>query len=42
VLAAVGGYLIGERIAPLGFVGAALILAGIALSELPALRPLSS
>ena len=38
VLAAVGGYAIGERIAPLGFAGAALILAGIAVSELPALR----
>ena len=35
VLAAVGGYAIGERIAPLGFVGAALILVGIVVSELP-------
>ena len=35
VLAAVGGYAIGERIAPLGFVGAACILIGIAVSELP-------
>jgi drug/metabolite transporter (DMT)-like permease len=35
VLAAVGGYLIGERIAPLGLVGAALILVGIVVSELP-------
>lgn len=35
VLAAVGGYAIGERIAPLGFAGAALILVGIAVSELP-------
>ena len=41
VLAAVGGYAIGERIAPLGFVGAALILAGIALSELPLDRPVN-
>jgi drug/metabolite transporter (DMT)-like permease len=35
VLAAVGGYVIGERIAPLGFLGAALILTGIIVSELP-------
>jgi drug/metabolite transporter (DMT)-like permease len=42
VLAAVGGYLIGERIAPLGFVGAALILVGILVSELPLDRPVSS
>jgi drug/metabolite transporter (DMT)-like permease len=33
VLAAVGGYLIGERVAPLGFLGAALILVGILTSE---------
>jgi drug/metabolite transporter (DMT)-like permease len=33
VLAAVGGHLIGERIAPLGFLGAALILIGITVSE---------
>ncbi|HVF31542.1 MAG TPA: DMT family transporter [Acidimicrobiales bacterium] len=33
VLAAVGGYAIGERIAPWGFVGAALILLGILVSE---------
>ncbi|MDQ3106607.1 MAG: DMT family transporter [Actinomycetota bacterium] len=38
VLAAIGGYAIGERIAPLGFVGAALILAGILVSEVPAGR----
>lgn len=42
VLAAVGGYAIGERIAPLGFVGAALILFGIAVSELPLDRPVSA
>jgi drug/metabolite transporter (DMT)-like permease len=35
VLAAVGGYAIGERIAAPGFLGAALILFGIVLSELP-------
>jgi drug/metabolite transporter (DMT)-like permease len=35
VLAAVGGYAIGERVAALGFVGAALILFGILLAELP-------
>ena len=35
VLAAVGGYAIGERVEPLGFVGAALILFGIVVSELP-------
>ena len=35
VLAAAGGYVIGERLAPLGFAGAALILLGIVLSELP-------
>ena len=35
VLAAVGGYLIGERLPALGFVGAALILVGILVSELP-------
>jgi drug/metabolite transporter (DMT)-like permease len=35
VLAALGGYLIGERIAPLGFLGAALILIGILASEVP-------
>ncbi len=33
VLAAIGGYLIGERISTLGFVGAGLILAGIVVSE---------
>lgn len=36
VLAAIGGYVIGERIPPLGFVGAGLILAGIVVSELDA------
>ena len=41
VLAAVGGYAIGERIAPLGFLGAALILIGIVLSELPLDRPVN-
>jgi drug/metabolite transporter (DMT)-like permease len=41
VLAAVGGYAIGERIAPLGFLGAALILFGIVLSELPLDRRVS-
>jgi drug/metabolite transporter (DMT)-like permease len=41
VLAAVGGYLIGERIAPLGFLGAALILIGIVTSELPLDRPVN-
>ena len=41
VLAAVGGYAIGERIAPLGFLGAALILIGIAVSELPLDRPVN-
>ena len=41
VLAAVGGYAIGERIAPLGFLGAALILFGILLSELPLDRPVN-
>jgi drug/metabolite transporter (DMT)-like permease len=35
VLAALGGYLIGERIAPIGFLGAALILIGILASEVP-------
>lgn len=35
VLAAFGGYVLGERLPPLGFVGAACILAGILLSELP-------
>lgn len=33
VLAAVGGYLLGERLPALGFLGAALILVGIGLSE---------
>ena len=41
VLAAVGGYAIGERIAPLGFAGAALILLGIAVSEAPLDPPVS-
>ena len=41
VLAAVGGYLIGDRIAPLGFLGAALILIGIVTSELPLDRPVN-
>ena len=41
VLAAVGGYLIGERIASLGFLGAALILVGILVSELPLDRAVS-
>ena len=41
VLAAVGGYAIGERIAPLGFLGAALILIGILVSELPLDRPVN-
>ena len=41
VLAAVGGYAIGERIAPLGFLGAGLILVGIVLSELPLDRPVN-
>lgn len=35
VLAAVGGSLMGERLPALGFLGAALILAGIALAEVP-------
>lgn len=35
VLAALGGYVLGERLAPLAFVGAGLILAGILVSELP-------
>jgi drug/metabolite transporter (DMT)-like permease len=35
VLAALGGYVIGERLPPLGFVGAACILGGILLSEVP-------
>jgi drug/metabolite transporter (DMT)-like permease len=34
VVAAVGGYAIGERVPALGFLGAGLILAGIAISEL--------
>jgi len=34
ILAALGGYAIGERITTLGFVGAGLILAGILVSEL--------
>jgi drug/metabolite transporter (DMT)-like permease len=33
VLAAMGGYLVGERVPALGFLGAALILAGIGVSE---------
>ena len=41
VLAAAGGYAIGERIAPLGFLGAAFILIGIAVSELPLDRPVN-
>ena len=41
VLAAVGSYAIGERIAPLGVVGAALILFGILVSELPLDRPVN-
>jgi drug/metabolite transporter (DMT)-like permease len=41
VLAAVGGYAIGERIAPVGFLGAALILIGIVVSEVPLDRPVS-
>lgn len=41
VLAAVGGYAIGERIAPLGFLGAAFILIGILLAELPLDRSVS-
>jgi drug/metabolite transporter (DMT)-like permease len=39
VIAAVGGYAIGERVPALGFVGAGLILAGIAVSEVPLDRP---
>ena len=39
VIAAVGGYLIGERVPAPGFVGAGLILAGIAVSEVPLDRP---
>ena len=42
VLAALGGYLIGERIPPLGFVGAALILIGIVVSEAPLDRSVST
>jgi drug/metabolite transporter (DMT)-like permease len=42
VIAAAGGYLIGERVPALGFVGAALILAGIAVSEVPLDRPVKS
>ncbi|MEA3076916.1 MAG: hypothetical protein QOF60_1824 [Actinomycetota bacterium] len=42
VIAAAGGYLVGERIAGLGFVGAALILVGIAVSEVPLDRPVKS
>jgi drug/metabolite transporter (DMT)-like permease len=42
VIAAAGGYLIGERIPALGFVGAGLILVGIAVSELPLDRPVKS
>ena len=39
VLAAIGGYLLGERVPVLGFLGAALILGGIVLSEaVPASR----
>ena len=41
VLAAVGGYAIGERIGALGFLGAALILIGILVSELPLDRPVN-
>lgn len=39
VLAAVGGYVIGERLPTLGFLGAGLILAGIVVSELDTLDP---
>jgi drug/metabolite transporter (DMT)-like permease len=38
VLAAGGGYVIGERLRPVNLLGAFLILGGIAVSELPALR----
>jgi drug/metabolite transporter (DMT)-like permease len=42
VLAAIGGYAIGERIAPLGFLGAGLILLGILASELPLDQPVNN
>jgi len=38
VLAAGGGYLLGERLGWAGFAGACLILSGIVVSEVPALR----
>lgn len=39
VLAAIGGYVIGERLPAIGFVGAGLILGGIVVSELDSPSP---